>query len=172
MKTVSISSGGKTRRKDQSAHSSGSRSPVLVLQVVALPVDPANCLVYPAVDTLSPADVVRCSFQLRNINTLTFPYSSTDLVKGPTVGWNTQLLDGLENGVLESKEKTTVDRDDVCSVVDRYKRYRETRILCGLLSFYEFVDGNIKIFSDGLFLVLSHRCPDRIFDGIKVDQIL
>ena len=63
------------------------------------------------------------------IHVSTFPHSSTDLIKGPTVWRNTQLLDGLENGVLESKEETTVDCHNVGSVVHRNKWYRETGIV-------------------------------------------
>ena len=135
-------------RGGQTPHSYGSRSPalcLLVLQVVALPIDPTNCVIFPAVHTLSPADIIRCPRQLRNINVRLFQknihrnipkiknipkeYLSTDLLKGSTVWWNTQLPDGLENRELESKKEPTVDCHNVCPVVDRYKWYCETGIV-------------------------------------------
>ena len=69
-------------RGGQTPHSDGSRSPVLrllVLQVVALPIDPTDCVIFPAVHTLSFADIVRCPRQLRNRDVWTFPkeYLST-----------------------------------------------------------------------------------------------
>ena len=93
----------------------------LVLQVVALAIDPTNCVIFPAVNTLSPADIVSCPRQLRNRDTCELfqkniyqnipkikdipkEYSPTNLLKGSTVRWNSQLLDGFENRVLETKE--------------------------------------------------------------------
>ena len=67
MRTVPISSGLNTRRIDQATHSSSSCSPIQVrfIQVVALAVDPPNCVRCSAVDVLTPADVIGSPLQLK-----------------------------------------------------------------------------------------------------------
>ena len=74
MEAVPIGGGLNTRRIDQSAHPSGSCSPIQVrfVQVVALAVDPANCVICFAVDVLTPADVIGSFFQLRERHYYTF----------------------------------------------------------------------------------------------------
>ena len=130
-------------RRSQTPHCDGCSSPILsilVLQVVALPVDPTNCDIIPAVDVFTPADVICRPCELRKSDVNIFRgYFSTDLVESTAVWFNVQPSHRAHNRQLESKKETTVDCHNVRPVVDGHKRYDETDIRRFRFSLYEVV---------------------------------